>query len=350
MYIIIAILVFGILIATHELGHFIAAKACGVKVNEFAVGMGPAIFSTEKGDTVYSLRALPIGGYCAMEGEDEETGDPGSFVSQAAWKKLIILAAGSAMNFITGLIVVMLIFSQYAGFVGNEIVLLENTFPLQGEDGLMPGDKIVAIDGHGVFYAEDFSLYMARSGGKPVDMTIVRDGKKITLEDFPLELREYTSDGVAAVRYGMSFNVIEGTFSSKMNYSFYTAYNFVRNVWMGLSDLFSGRAGIKDMSGPVGIVTVINDVAEQSSNTLDALFNVGYLCAFIAVNLAVMNMLPIPALDGGRIFFLIITSAVTFITKKKIDPKYEGYIHAIGMVLLLCLMAVVMINDIRRLF
>ena len=348
MYIIIAILAFGILIATHELGHFIAAKSCGVKVNEFSVGMGPAIVKKQKGETLYALRWLPIGGYCAMEGEDEDTGDPRSFTAQKLWKKFIILAAGSAMNFLTGFIIVCIIFSGASGFVTNEIAGFMDGFPLEGRDGLMAGDKIVEVNGSRIFYAEDFSLYMQRAGGENVDITVERDGRKIELKDLPLSLRDYEIEGQNVKKYGLTFNVEEGTFSSKMAYSAYCTYNFVRNVWMGLGDLISGRAGLDDMSGPVGIVTVINDVAEQSETTNDALRNVAYICAFIAVNLAVMNMLPIPALDGGRIFFLIVNGMFEVITKRKLDPKYEGYVHAVGLVLLLALMGVVLINDIRR--
>lgn len=349
MYIVIAILAFGVLIATHELGHFLAAKACGIKVNEFAVGMGPAIYKKQKGETLYSLRILPIGGYCAMEGEDEETEDPRAFSAQSAWKRFIVLAGGSAMNFITGLLVVVLIFSGYSGFVGNEITALADGFPLEGEDGLMVGDKIIEINGEKISYADDFSMFMTLAGGESVDMTVLRDGKKVVLEDFPLTTYEYTENGKTVVKYGISFNIIEGTFLNKLAYSFHTAMDFVRSVRIGLTDLITGRAGISDMSGPVGIVSTINDVANQSDSKADALLNIAYICAFIAVNLAVMNMLPIPALDGGRIFFLIVTSVVTLITKKKIDPKYEGYVHAIGFVLLLGLMLVVMFNDIRRL-
>ena len=349
MYIIIAILAFGVLIATHEFGHFIAAKSCGIKVNEFSVGMGPAIFKKQKGETLYALRLLPIGGYCAMEGEDEETDDPRSFMSQPVWKRLIVLVAGSAMNFLTGLLIVVLIFSGYAGFVGNEITELADGFPLQGEDGLMVGDKIVSINGEKVYYAEDFSMFMSRAGGQNVDITVLRGGKKVVLNDLPLKLREYEISGQTVLRYGISFNIIKGTFGTRMSYSLYTAGNFVRNVRMGLVDLFTGRAGLKDMSGPVGIVSVINDVADQADNTHDALINVAYICAFIAVNLAVMNMLPIPALDGGRVLFLLVTAVIELITKKQVDPKYESFINAAGLVLLLGLMVIVMFNDIRRL-
>ncbi|MBQ6540180.1 MAG: site-2 protease family protein [Oscillospiraceae bacterium] len=347
MYIILAILAFGILIASHELGHFIAAKACGVRVNEFAVGMGPAILKKQGKETKYSLRILPIGGFCAMEGEDEESEDPRAFSSQKPWKRIIILIAGAATNFLMGLIIVALIFVQYSAFAGNTIAGLAEGFPL--EDQLHVGDTVYSIDGERIYYAEDFSTFMARSNGESVDMVIIRDGEKLKLDDLPLKLTEYNDNGQTVKRYGISFNVIEANLRDKLEYSWYTATNFVRLVRISLTDLFTGNVGVKDLSGVVGIVNTINDVGEASKTTSDALINIAYLCAFIAVNLAVMNMLPIPALDGGRVFLLIVTVIIEKITGKHIDPKYEGYIHAIGMLLLLALMAFVMYNDIVRL-
>ena len=341
MYIVIAILAFGILIASHELGHFTAAKLCGVKVNEYAIGMGPAIFKKQKGETLYSLRLLPIGGYCAMEGEDEESPDPRAFTSQPAWKRIIILVAGATVNFLVGLIIVLIIFARFNSFSGTTIMEFADGFPLT--DRLSVGDVVYKINGERIYYADDFSTFMTRAGDT-VDMVVVRDGRKVTLDDLPLQVREY--DGV--MRYGLTFNRIKATFTTKLQYSWYTATNFVRLVRLSLTDLITGSVGVKDLSGVVGIVDTINDVGEQSETRSDAFLNIAYLCAFIAVNLAVMNMLPIPALDGGRVFLLIVTVIIEKITGKHVNPKYEAYIHAIGMILLLALMAYVMFNDIVR--
>jgi regulator of sigma E protease len=343
MYIVIAILAFGILIASHELGHFTAAKLCGVKVNEFAIGIGPALFKKQKGETLYSLRLLPIGGYCAMEGEDEESPDPRAFTSQPAWKRIIILVAGATVNFLVGLIIVMIIFARFNSFSGTTIMEFADGFPLT--DRLSVGDVVYKINGERIYYADDFSTFMSRAGDT-VDMVVVRDGQKVTLDDLPLQVREY--DGV--MRYGLTFNRIKATFTTKLQYSWYTATNFVRLVRLSLTDLITGSVGVKDLSGVVGIFDTINEVGEQSETRSDAFLNIAYLCAFIAVNLAVMNMLPIPALDGGRVFLLIVTVIIEKITGKHINPKYEAYIHAIGMILLLALMAYVMFNDIVRIF
>lgn len=348
MYILLAILIFGILIASHELGHFLAAKSCGVKVNEFAIGMGPAIFKKQGKETLYALRALPIGGFCAMEGEDEDTGDPRSFSGQKAWKKFIILIAGAGMNFIFGLIIILIIYSGASAFGGNTVQTTVDGFKYGGESGIMAGDEIVKIDGSRIYYSADFSTYMSRSADGKVDMEIIRDGEKIQLRDFPLSVEDYVINGQTVSKYGITFEVIQANVLERVKFSFYTAYNFMRYVQMGLSDLITGAVGVNDMSGVVGIVSTINQVGESADSTGDAIINILYFGAFIAINLAVMNLLPIPALDGGRIFFLIVTWITEKIIRRKIDPKYEGYIHMIGLVLLMGLMIYVMFNDILR--
>ncbi len=348
MYIIIAILAFGLLIAIHEFGHFVAAKLCRVQVNEFSIGMGPAIFKKQAGETLYSLRWLPIGGYCAMEGEDgDEEGkvNPRSFAVKPAWQKMIILVAGAAMNFLVGFVIVAVIYSSAAGFVTNQVVETVEGFKY-AENGIEPGDVIYSIDGHRVFYSSDFYTYMGRAGAT-VDMVVIRDGEKVELKDYGLKPED--PDGY---RYGVSFGTVEATLWQKLRYSGYTSWNFVRIVWMGLSDLVRGVIGIDEMSGVVGIVGAINDIGneveEQTQSVGAAIQEVMYLVAFIAVNLAVMNLLPIPALDGGRLLFVVINAFSALIFKKTIDPKYEGYVHAAGMVVLLGFMAYVMVSDILK--
>lgn len=348
MYIVIAILIFGILIAVHELGHFMAAKTMGVRVNEFAIGMGPAILKKQGKETQYSLRLLPIGGFCAMEGEDGDSDDPRAFGCQRAWKRVIILVAGSFMNLLLGFIVIVILYAGVAAFGSNTIDSLEEGFPYGGENGLMAGDTIIRIDGERVYYSTDFSTFMSMSGGDSVDMTVLRDGEQVELHDYPLSMTEYEIDGIVQYKYGINFKVIEGNFLSRLKYSCYCTYNFVRMVRIGLVSLFTGNAGLKDMSGVVGIVDTISEVGKSSPTVAVAAENIAYLAAFIAVNLAVMNMLPIPALDGGRVFFLIITLIAEKLTRRKIPAKYEAFIHACGLVVLLVLMGVVMINDIVR--
>ena len=344
MYIIIAILMFGVLIAIHEFGHFISAKACRVRVDEFAIGMGPAIFKKRRGETLYALRILPLGGFCAM-GEDEESDDPRACVNQGFWKKFLILCAGSFMNFLLGVILIVIMYSPAQGFIDPVIAEFHEDCPYQGEDALQVGDRFYSIDGHRIYQYYDVSDFISKGDGS-YDIVVIRDGKKVKLEDFELVPLEY--EGYESKMYGFLFGVEEATIGAKIENTWNTCMEFVRMVWMGLSELVSGNVGVKDMAGPVGIVDMMAQTGEQAESVSDALFSIFYFGAFIAVNLAVMNMLPIPALDGGRVFLLIITCIIEAISRKKLDPKYEGYIHAAGMVLLLALMVYVMFNDIIR--
>lgn len=349
MYIVIAILIFGLLIATHELGHFTAAKLSNVKVTEFAIGMGPALWKKQRGETLYALRAFPIGGYCAME-EDEQSEDPRAFSNQVWWKRLIILIAGAAMNFITGFIILLFIVPNSAAFLTPTITGFFDNCPYEGEQGLMEGDVFYEIDGQRVYFSSNIGFLLGRGGDDVYDIVVVRDGEKVELNDYKLAPVEYEVNGEKTTKYGLYFGVKEDGIGAAMKYTWNASKDFVRMVWMGLSDLITGAVGLKELSGPVGIVELINDVGETAETTSAAAYSISYLAAFIAINLAVMNMLPIPALDGGRVLFLVITAAVEAISKKKLNPKYEGYIHAAGLFLLLGLMAVVMVNDIYKLF
>ena len=349
VYILIAILIFGVLIAVHEFGHFLAAKACGVRVNEFSIGMGPQLFHKTKGDTEYSLRLLPIGGYCAMEGEDEDSDDDRALGRQVWWKKFIIFVAGAFMNFLTGLIIVICLYAGAQAFYTTEIVELNPDFPQQGEDGLMPGDMIYAINGERIYLKSDVSLIMGLGDTGTIDMTVLRDGKKL---DRTLTKQVYTDEnGKEYEAYGFTYGgIVEATPLLRLQYSWYQTMDYVRIVRLSLQMLLSGAAGVNDLSGPVGIVSTISEVGNQAQTVRDGLESVAYLGAFIAINLAVMNMLPLPALDGGRIFLLLVNTLFTAVTKKKIPAKYEAYIHAAGMVLLLSFMAFVTFKDIWKLF
>ncbi|MCD7844267.1 MAG: site-2 protease family protein [Oscillospiraceae bacterium] len=351
LYILLAIVIFGVLIAVHELGHFLAARLCGVKVLEFAIGMGPAIWKKEsKSGTQISLRCLPIGGYCAMEGEDEDSEDPRAFSNAAVWKRLIILAAGAFMNFLLGFVLIVVCFSQLSAFTTPTITSFMDGCPYEGEDGLMVGDTFYKINGERIYFSSDVSTYLQRSGSDYADIVVIRDGEKVTLEDYYITLLEYTDPdtGEAVMRYGLYFGVKETGVLAQMKYSWYCAMDFVRMVRLGLLDLITGAVGVDQMSGVVGIVDMIAEVGTESATTYDAFLNIAYLAAFIAINLAVMNLLPLPALDGGRIFFLLVTWVLEKLTRKKIDPKYEAYINTAGLVLLMGLMVFVMYNDIVR--
>ena len=326
VYILIAVLVFGVLIAVHELGHFIAAKACGVRVNEFSVGMGPAICKKQKGETLYALRCLPFGGFCAMEGEDEASSDPRALENKGFWAKLLIFAAGAGMNFLAGLLIILCLNSGVKTMVQPVIGSFADGCPLQ--ETLQVGDRIAAIDGEKIYVYSDLSLLLNLNQTGQYDLTVVRDGKKVELSGVSMERREYTDqNGKAYTGYGLNFTVKETTLGDRLQMSFANAADFVRMVRLSLQMLVTGQAGVKDISGPVGIVTVITDVGQNSGSTAAAVRNIAYLAAMIAVNLAVMNLLPLPALDGGKIFFLVINALCMLLVHKRIPQKFESYVQ-----------------------
>ena len=351
MSVLFAILLFSVLIFVHELGHFTAAKLSGVQVNEFAMFMGPALWKKQIGETLYSIRLIPIGGYCAMEGEDEDTDNPRSFQKAAWWKRLIILVAGAAMNFLIGVLLMIVFYLPVQQVVVPVIDYFEEFSTVDGENGLQEGDRILEVDGEKIYVQSDFSLILGLNPGDVHDLVVERNGRKVVLGDLLMEKHEVVNeDGTTQYLFGMNFTIRDLNFLGKLEYAWNQCLDTVRLVRLSLQMLLTGQAGLADMSGPVGIVQQMSVVAEASPTKLDALLNMLYFGAFIAINLAVMNLLPIPALDGGRVVGLLITTAVEAVTKKKIDPKYEGYLHGAGMILLLGLMAVIMFKDIFYLF
>ena len=360
LYIILAILMFGLLIAVHEFGHFVSAKLFGIQVNEFSIGMGPALWKKRKGETLYSLRVLPIGGYCAMEGEDEKSSNPRAFGNAAAWKQLVVLAGGAAMNFLTGLLIMICLYAGAQGFYTAEIVELDSAFPQQGENGIMVGDVIWAINGERIYLKSDVSTVLGvvdLDENGTIEMTVKRGGEKLKRT---LTLQTYTDENGAEVRrYGFTYGgIVEATPLVRLQYSWYNTLDFVRLVRMSLMMLVSGSAGLDDLSGPVGIVSTIKDVGEEAQEEAEknnqngfaaAAESILYFGALIAVNLAVMNLLPLPALDGGKVFFLVINTLALALFKRQIPPKYENYIHFAGLVLLLALMVVLVFSDVGKL-
>ena len=346
LYVIIAILIFGILVIVHELGHFSVAKLCGIRVEEFSVGLGPALFSKQKGETKYSLRCIPFGGFCAMTGEDGESDDPRAFVNAKVWQKLLVLIAGAFMNFLLGFIIMLCIYADAQGFIAPKIDAFMEGCPYETADGLQAGDRFLKIDGKVVYTSSDISDLLDTDTVH--DIIVKRGNEKITLNRYHIERIEY--DGYEDKMYGFTLGIDEGTFLNKIKYSGAMCCEFVRWVFDGLRQLISGGASMNDLSGPVGIVDMMAETGASAETTADALYSIFYIAAFIAVDLAFMNMLPIPALDGGRVFLLIVTWIIETVTRRKLNPKYEAYIHGAGMVLLLALMAVVLFNDVWKLF
>lgn len=325
-----AILLFLLMITPHEFGHMIIAKAVGVQVNEFAIGMGPAIFKKQKGETLYTIRALPLGGYCAMEGENEESDNPRAFNNKSALAKVAVLVAGSAMNVITALLI-MTIMAFYAGSPTNTVGTLIDDGPAKAA-GLQAGDQVIQVNGEETSTWEE--VYEGiKSSDNVVSVTVDRDGKELSYDITP----EIGPDGTKII--GVTSKMVRNPVKS-FSAGARATYEFGRVTLTSLKMLVSGEASIKEVSGPVGIISIVGQTGKMGFAPVVSLM------ALISINLAMINMLPLPALDGGRILFVFIRK----LTGKMISDKLEGFVHAGGMALLLGLIIYVTWNDIWRLF
>ena len=330
MTIIYAILIFCLLIFVHELGHFIVAKACDVKVNQFAIGMGPAFFKKQKGETLYALRVFPIGGYCAMEGEDEDSEDPRAFNRKPAWQRALILAAGSFMNLLT-CVVLLIIIAFWAGQPTTTLDSVIDGSPAE-KAGIHAGDRIVAIDGEKVDKWDDITGIISDNKNSEIVVRVDRDGKTMDIEtalEYDKEQKRY----MIGITPGMERDPVTAVGAGIKNTGKMTVM-----MYDVLRQLFTGDVSVKELSGPVGIVYAVNETAKSGA------MYVVYLAALLSLNLAIINMLPFPALDGGRLLFLLIRK----ITGKRVSDEMEGRIHFIGIVLLLLLMVYVTFNDVIR--
>ncbi|MCR4925087.1 MAG: site-2 protease family protein [Clostridiales bacterium] len=333
----VAIVFFGFIIAIHEFGHFICAKLSGVKVNEFAIGMGPALFKHKSKETLYALRVLPIGGYVSMEGENDASEDERAFNNAKTWKKIIIVAAGATMNLILGLIIISIMLSINP-LVGTNKIAAFSESATSASYGLQPGDEICKINGTTVYSSYDVSFLMMRDKDGVVDFTVKRNGEKINLSG--VEFQTMERDGSNVIVFDFSLYGKKPNFSNVFVGSFKAMASFSRMIWLSLFDLVTGQFGFSQLSGPIGTVSVIAETASKSS--FDSVL---LLFAFITVNVGIFNLLPFPALDGGRLFFLL----VELVRRKKVNPKYEGYVHAAGMALLMLMMVAVTFSDIVKL-
>ena len=342
--VLVAVLVFGLLIFIHEFGHYIFARIFGVTITEFSIGMGPKLvwYDSKKTGIRYAISMIPIGGYVAMVGEDEETADPNSFDKKPAWQRLIITAAGATVNILAGFIAIFIftaIIRIGGTTIGEFVTKEESGYDVSSsESGLMVGDEIIKIDGQRVYISDELSYEIMRRGHKPVDVTVIRDGVEITIPDvvFP-----------GAVESGQEFGMIdfrvyetEKTFTTFLTYSVRKAVLIVRMCWESVYDLIVGRYTVAAVSGPVGISEAIGEAASAGAPQLL------YMAALISINLGLMNLLPIPALDGGRMVALLIE----IITRKRLPKKVEATINAVGLMLLLGLSFVILIKDVVTLF
>lgn len=345
--VVIAVLVFGFLIFIHEFGHYITARIFKVKINEFSIGMGPRLvtYDSKKTGIKYSLSALPIGGYVSMEGEDgrdeNAQGDPNGFDKKPAWQRFIIVIAGATVNILAGFLAMIILTAliNIGDTTVREFVDTEQTgYEVSSADsGLQVGDVVVAVGGKRVKILDQLSYEIMRRGNEPVDITVIRDGNEIVIKDviFPTISEQEQTFGA------MDFRVsrVDKTFTNVLKFSFNKSCLIIRMVWESLYDLITGRYTIAAVSGPVGISGAIGDAAREGFTSLL------YMVTLISINLGVMNLIPFPALDGGR----LVTILIEMITRKKIPAKIEGWINAVGLGILLLFVIFVSVKDVFQL-
>ena len=344
MSILIAIIIFSIIILFHELGHFLLAKANGIRVNEFSLGLGPTLIGFTKGETKYSLKLLPFGGACMMEGEDDSSEDERAFSKKSVWARISVVAAGPVFNFIMAFIFAIILI----GFVGYDKPVLSGV--IEGyaaeEAGLKEGDVIVKMNHTNIHFYRDISSYSTFHAGEEVKVVYERDGERLTTTLTPLYSEE---DGRYLYGFIGSGERVKGNVFEVVKYAYHELGYWISTTIQSLKMMITGGVSVNELSGPVGIVQNIGNTYEESVAAYGpfyAFLNMLNWAILLSANLGVMNLLPIPALDGGRLVFLIVEA----IRRKPLNPNKEGVVHLIGLLLLFALMFLVMANDIRKIF
>lgn len=332
-----AIIIFALLIFIHELGHFIAAKATGIRVLEFAIGMGPKLFGRKKGDTLYSIRAVPIGGFCAMEGEDSDSSDPKAINNKPAWQRLLVLAAGAFMNILLGFILLIVMTAQGEQVVTNTVASVQPGTAAY-DSGLAAGDEIIKMAGSRTPIAAEITWAAQRRGGAETEFVIRRNGEKQTLRIQPRE-----TDG--KFQYGFTLATADNSFGETMKTAWHGTFFYSKLIVGSLVDLFRGEVKVTELSGPIGIVSEIGSAVQETAKTgLPGLLNLINLAVLLTINLGIFNLLPLPALDGGRILFVLIE----MIRRKPLPPEKEGMVHFVGFALLILLSIAIAVMDIMK--
>ena len=376
---VVTIIMFLVMVSLHEFGHYIVARILDFKILEYAIGFGPAIFKSKKTEIQYSIRCIPLGGYCKFEGEDTLSDDPRAFNNQPVWKRILVVMAGGIFNIILGFLLFLIIVPVTSPILTNTVnEVVEHSYIEQA--GILPGDKIIEINGHKINFYNDITLYTQEfSKDETAEISIKRNNEKHTFEIKPTEQiikQKHTDSGVeytdiingnsrteffeysdeipknpektgkeyTTTRYIIGFSPVQAdvNFVNVWGEAWNQTRFVVKLVYRSFWEMLTGKVGMEQMSGPVGIVNEVNTAVNSGSNAWLYVLN---LIALLTINLGVFNLLPFPALDGGRLFFMI----VELIRRKPIPPEKEGMVHAIGMLLLLMLVVVISFNDITRL-
>ncbi|MBE6671285.1 MAG: RIP metalloprotease RseP [Ruminococcaceae bacterium] len=339
MTVIIALILFGFLIFIHELGHYLAARLFKVGINEFAIGMGPKLITkkSDKTGIVYSLRLLPIGGFVSMVGEDEDSTDVNALNNKPVWQRMIIVSAGAFMNVLVGILIVLVIVSTSSRLASN-VVAEFNDGAVSQECGLMVGDEIIKVGKNRVHIGNEISNAIMFDGTAPIDITVIRDGKQVVLKD--VSFGTISESGMTFGRMDFKVYGERISFFNIVKHTIFCSKSMVEVIWKSLVYLVTGKVGVEQMSGPIGVTSAIGEATKKGMH------NLLYMCALLALNLGIFNMLPLPALDGGRFAFML----YELIFRKPVKREIEGYIHFAGLCLLLLLMVVVGYNDVLKLF
>ncbi|MBP1547741.1 MAG: RIP metalloprotease RseP [Oscillospiraceae bacterium] len=336
-----AVLIFCIIVVVHEFGHFIVARKCGIDVSEFAIGMGPVIFKKQGKNTLFTLRLLPLGGFCAM-GEDEESDNENSFRNKSVGRRIAVIVAGAIMNLILGFILSVVIF-LVSGKLTTTIIAEVTEGSGCEAAGMSQGDRVVSVNGLHIFTANDIIYQLRNDEDGVLDFVIERNGEKIALNGIRFGLTVDEQTGERVLNYDFKVYLKDLTPPDLLPAAANKFMYYSRLILMSLRDLITGKYGLNSLQGPVGIVTVITESAEESG------FDVGYLldiAMLITVNVGIFNLLPLPALDGGRFVFLLIEA----IRRKPLKAETEGMVHFAGFALLMILMLVVTFNDVKNIF
>ena len=337
LYILLMLLVFGVMIFIHEFGHFITARLCGVSVKEFAIGMGPTLFSwrSKKYETKYGLRLLPIGGFVSMVGEDEDSDDANAFCNKKIPQRMLIVVAGAVMNLLLGIILMAIIVFSQDALPSNVIAAFDENAISQQQ--LQIGDEVIKVGNARVHTGEELVYEVMNKGYEPIDLTVIRNEEKLVLKG--VQFGTFSESGATFGSYDFKVKAENKNFATLMKHTFFRSLSTVKMVYDSLFGLISGRFGIEAVSGPVGVVEVVGDAAKMGFG------NLIYIVAVLTINLGVFNMLPFPALDGGRFLFLIIEA----IRRKPINKNVESYINFAGIVILFAFMIFITCKDILKL-
>jgi regulator of sigma E protease len=341
LYLILTLLLLSVLVFLHEGGHFIAARLNGITVNEFAIGMGPKILSvvSKKSGIRYSIRALPIGGFVSMAGEDEASDDINAFCNKNVWRRITTVLAGPLTNLIVGFVGMFILVSLTVPATNIVASFFEDA--TSDDYGLQVNDKIVAVNGIGTHTGNEVVYEITYQGYHPLDITVIRDGTKIIIEDVVFPTIE--ENGVILGSFDMQFygiNEANRSIGLILSHTFWRTYSTAKMVWDSLADLIRGRFGLEAVSGPIGMTELVGDAV---ANGWESIL---YLWVLLSVNLGIMNLLPLPALDGGRLMFLYWEA----LTHKPISKNVEAYINAAGLLILMAFMLLITFKDIFKLF